>query len=50
MKRARMRLLLVCVVGLLLVTAAAYAQSGGGYDLSWNTIAGGGSTSTGGGY
>lgn len=28
----------------------ALAQSGGGYDLSWNTIDGGGGTSTGGAY
>lgn len=36
----------------LLVTriAPASAQSGGGYDLTWNSIDGGGGTSTGGGY
>ena len=35
----------------LSLTTAAHAQSGGGYDLSWNSIAGGGETfSTGGGY
>jgi hypothetical protein len=34
---------------LLLCASAAQAQSGG-YDLSWNTIDGGGGTSTGGGY
>ena len=28
----------------------ALAQSGGGYDLTWNTIDGGGGTSTGGAY
>ena len=28
----------------------ASAQSGGGYDLTWNTIDGGGGTSTGGSY
>jgi hypothetical protein len=28
----------------------ASAQSGGGYDLTWNVIAGGGGTSTGGAY
>src|SRR5262245_25524450 len=33
-----------------LVVAIAFAQSGGGFDLSWNTIDGGGATSTGGGY
>ncbi len=42
-------LLLVLAVG----AAAAYAQAGGGYDLTWNTIDGGGatrSTGSGGGY
>lgn len=29
---------------------AALAQSGGGYDLTWNTIDGGGGTSSGGAY
>ena len=29
---------------------SASAQSGGGYDLTWNVIAGGGGTSTGGAY
>jgi hypothetical protein len=47
-------------VGLLLLLASVLsyrgisqvkAQSGGGYDLTWNTISGGGATfSTGGGY
>ena len=47
MKRLRILLapLLVCVIA-----AVALAQSGGGYDLSWNTIAGGGGTSSGGNY
>jgi hypothetical protein len=31
-------------------TAPAVAQSGGNYDLSWNTIDGGGGTSSGGSY
>ncbi len=32
-------------------TIAVYAQSGGGYDLTWNTVDGGGATfSSGGGY
>lgn len=30
--------------------ATAYAQSGGGYDLSWWTADGGGGTASGGGY
>lgn len=49
MKRAMLALLTVSIlVGLGLPAAA---QSGGGYDLTWNTIDGGGATfSTGGGY
>lgn len=36
---------------LVLLPTVALAQSGGGYDLSWNTVDGGGYTfSTGGGY
>ena len=31
-------------------TATARAQSGGGYDLTWNTVDGGGGQSTGGAY
>jgi hypothetical protein len=39
------------VVLLLLLAPVAQAQSGGGYDLSWNTVDGGGATwSEGGGY
>jgi hypothetical protein len=35
----------------LLLASAALAQSGGGYDLSWSTVDGGGGTqSSGGGY
>jgi hypothetical protein len=33
---------------LILATSGAAAQSGGGFDLSWNTIDGGGGTSVGG--
>jgi hypothetical protein len=44
------------IVGFLVVlqssqgVLAVLAQSGGGYDLTWNTINGGGGTSVGGGY
>lgn len=39
------------VAGVLLLTAAiATAQTGGGYDLSWNTVDGGGGTSSSGSY
>ncbi len=34
----------------LLLTSVTLAQSGGGYDLSWSTVDGGGGTSEGGGY
>jgi hypothetical protein len=48
MKRATTFLTLL---GLLLLTTIALAQSGGGFDLSWSTVDGGGYTfSQGGGY
>ena len=40
----------LALVALLLLSLPALAQSGGGYDLSWSTVDGGGGTSTGGGY
>jgi hypothetical protein len=45
-------LLLVALLAAFLAAAPiGHAQTGGGYNLTWNTIAGGGSTfSTGGGY
>ena len=49
-KHARWVLLLV-LAAIFASAAAAGAQSGGGYDLGWNTIDGGGAMfSTGGGY
>jgi len=55
MKRLRLfaligLLAIVLVAGLLLVARPAVAQTGGGYDLTWSTIDGGGATSTGGSY
>jgi hypothetical protein len=47
---ARKALLTLGAVLLLGAAPVALAQSGGGYDLSWNTIDGGGGTSTGGAY
>ena len=45
------RLMLVVLIGLsLVVVSTVLAQSGSGYDLTWNTIDGGGDTSIGGGY
>jgi len=41
--------MIVSAAGLLLAVAPAFAQSGGGYDLSWNTIDGGGISSAAGG-
>ena len=39
------------VLALAAGTIAVYAQAGGGYDLTWNTVDGGGATfATGGGY
>jgi hypothetical protein len=54
----RMRFILLAAVVVVLfaavflgATAPTLAQSGGGYDLTWNVIGGGGATfSTGGGY
>mgnify|MGYP000473091717 CR=1 FL=1 len=44
-------LVLLVLTSLPLLAPVARAQSGGGYDLSWNTIDGGGTTwSEGGGY
>ena len=40
---------LVLLIALLTVSRAVIAQTGGGYDLSWNTLASGGAT-TGGAY
>lgn len=47
--------LLLILVAVILAAGFGYArvtqaQTGGGYDLTWNTIDGGGGTSTGGGY
>jgi len=50
MKHTRLRLLLAFIVALLLFATAAQAQTGGAYDLSWNTVDDGGSLSVGGGY
>jgi hypothetical protein len=38
------------VIPILVLASVALAQSGGGYDLTWNTIDGGGQTSSGGEY
>jgi hypothetical protein len=47
----RKTLIALSVMALLaLAGAAALAQSGGGFDLSWNTVDGGGGASSGNGY
>jgi hypothetical protein len=40
----------LAVILVLILTGVTLAQSGGGYDLTWNTIDGGGQTSSGGEY
>jgi hypothetical protein len=42
--------LLVLLVTAILREGVAVAQTGGGYDLTWSTIDGGGGSSAGGGY
>jgi hypothetical protein len=50
--RSRFRFLTAALLVLALFAAVSTgrAQTGGGYNLEWNTIDGGGGTSTGGGY
>jgi hypothetical protein len=43
-------MLIVLLVAAILGRGVAVAQTGGGYDLTWSTIDGGGGNSTGGGY
>jgi hypothetical protein len=50
MKRSRALQLLAEAVVLLLIGSSVLAQSGGGYDLTWNTVDGGYTFSTGGNY
>ena len=44
------RLTLALLVAAILGAGAALAQTGGGYDLTWSTIDGGGGSSAGGAY
>jgi hypothetical protein len=44
------RLILFLILALVLLPATAQAQEGGGYDLTWSTVDGGGATVSGGGY
>ncbi len=45
-----LRIAVALLMGMLLLTSVALAQSGGGYDLAWHTIDGGGAVSTGGNF
>ena len=47
--RASWRVLLALILALLLPAGATLAQSGGGYELAWCTVDGGGGLSSGGG-
>ena len=51
-KRCRhmMHTLILALILTMAVTMLIHAQSGGGYDLTWSTIDGGGGTSMGAGY
>ncbi len=40
----------ILIVPLFIIASVAFARSGGGYDLTWNTIDNGGSESSGNGY
>ncbi|MBU0496135.1 MAG: hypothetical protein KKA73_13745 [Chloroflexi bacterium] len=42
--------LLLVLVSVASIASAVYAQTGGGYDLTWSTVDGGGGVSTGGSY
>jgi len=44
------RLMALVALFLLILSAWAYAQSGGGYDLTWNTLGSGGGSNSGGSY
>ena len=49
MKRIWIMCRLIAVVAFAVI-ATVHAQSGGGYDLTWNTVDGGGASSSGSGY
>jgi len=47
----RQTTLFLALIAFILLSSVAFAQSGGGYDLTWSTVDGGGYTwSEGGGY
>lgn len=50
MSKTRLWSMMVVLVCALLIGGVARAQVGGGYDLTWSTIDGGGGSSSGGAY
>lgn len=50
MRKKVIRLAGLFVLGVVLLTSLALAQSGGSFDLSWSTVNGGGGDSSGGSY
>ena len=50
MKRTALFIPIATLVMALLIVSVAVAQTGGGYDLSWNVVASGGGSSNGGSY
>lgn len=46
----RRRTIVIVLIVLTLSSAVVFAQTGGGYDLSWSTVDGGGGTSSGGSF
>ena len=49
-KARRVAVMALAILALAVITATVSAQTGGGYDLTWYTIDGGGETVSGGGY
>jgi hypothetical protein len=51
LKSGRLLIVTLSLISLLAASSVVFAQSGGGYDLSWSTVDGGGGTfSSGGSY
>jgi hypothetical protein len=50
MHRKIIAILLLCLSVVAMFSGAAYAQTGGGFDLSWQVIGGGGGQSAGGSF
>lgn len=50
MNKTNWWMIVVVLIGILAFSSVAQAQTGGGYDLTWNTFDGGGGTVAGGAY